>query len=138
MSEAADHKQFMADFEEGKGASLVKLRATVKQALLAASAFVSKKQLTRVDAFLQAPFTGTYTAQSGQVVGILKDMLDTFSTNLKAAQDKEAKQQKAHDEYIKEMEAAHTEMKQSYDDKQDSLGSNDGELSTKKGQLKTA
>lgn len=50
-----------------------KLTVLPCQALMAASAFVSKKQLSKVDAFLQAPFTGAYTSQAGEVVGILKD-----------------------------------------------------------------
>jgi len=75
---AADHERFM----KGANAGLVKLHQVVKQALVAASSFTSKNQARVVESFLQAPFTATYTAQSGEVVGILKDMRDTFTANL--------------------------------------------------------
>jgi len=136
MAEGADHKQYMAGYEGGAG--LMKLRSTVKAALLAANAFVGKKQAKVVDAFLQAPFTGTYTAQSGEVVGILKDMLDTFTKNLDAATAKEAAALEAYNKYMGELEKAAKEMQESYDKKQGKLGSNDGGLSSKREQLDTA
>ena len=37
----------------------------------------------------KAPFTGSYTAQSGEVVGILKNMRDTFESELAAAHAKD-------------------------------------------------
>merc|ERR550539_1859488 len=100
MEKAAQgHTQYMAGF---KGASMLKLQATVKKALKA-SAFASLDGMTskKMDAFLQAPFTGTYSAQSGEVVGILKDMRDTFTRNLNQARLKEAAAQEAHEKYLK-------------------------------------
>merc|ERR1719291_1124057 len=85
LQSAADHEQYMAGFGGvgGDKPSLVTLSASVKEALLAANAFASNpKQAKALDSLLQAPFTGTYAAQSGEVVGILKDMLDTFRANL--------------------------------------------------------
>merc|ERR1719375_1975711 len=41
--------------------------------------------------FLQAPFTGNYNAQSGEIVGVLKNMNDTFTANLANARQVEAK-----------------------------------------------
>eukprot|EP00428_Durinskia_dybowskii_P037026 CAMPEP_0170261262 /NCGR_PEP_ID=MMETSP0116_2-20130129/30511_1 /TAXON_ID=400756 /ORGANISM="Durinskia baltica, Strain CSIRO CS-38" /LENGTH=791 /DNA_ID=CAMNT_0010512325 /DNA_START=33 /DNA_END=2407 /DNA_ORIENTATION=+ len=135
LQAAADHTQYMGKpIEEG----LLKLKATVKSALVAAGAFVSKKQASAMDAFLQAPFTGTYTAQSGEVVGILRDMRDTFSANLQAANEKEERQQKAYDKYMDEMSKAYEAMQDSYSKKQDELSGNDDSLSSKKEQLDTA
>merc|ERR1719379_571930 len=94
---AADHTRFM----KGATASLAKLHSEVKKALIAASSFVSEKKVHLVESFLQAPFTGTYTAQSGEVVGILKDMRDTFEANLAAAIAAENAAAEAHKKYMK-------------------------------------
>jgi len=72
---AADHEKFMAGYEGRYGygnSALLSLKATVKQALLLASS-VSTQHKKVLESFLQAPFTGTYTSQSAEVVGILKD-----------------------------------------------------------------
>jgi len=132
---AADHQKFMANYQP---ATLLNLRKTVKQALVAASAVVSKKQSAAVEAFLQAPFTGTYTAQSGEVVGILKDMHDTFSSNLDDARAQEKAAVAAHNKYMDAMVQAHADMDTSYQSKQGSLSTNDGNLATKRGQLADA
>ena len=44
----------------------------MKAALRAASVFLTGKQRNQVTAFVQAPFTGNYNSQSGEIVGILK------------------------------------------------------------------
>jgi len=125
----------------GAGAAMVqKTHKAIRQALLAASAFVNKKQSKTVEAFLQveAPFTGTYTAQSGEVVGILKDMRDTFRANYQDATNKEAESKKAHESLMATLVKAYNEMDDSHSEKQGKLGSNDDELATKKSQLETA
>jgi hypothetical protein len=75
-------KNFMSNW--GKG-SLLKLKTTLKSAFQAASAHLTLKQRSTFDSFIQAPFTGTYTSQSGEIVGILKNMKDTFEANLEQA-----------------------------------------------------
>jgi len=144
---AADHTRFMkgATADEPTKASLTKLRSTVKQALVAASAFTTKKQVHLVesfiqnpDSFLQKPFTGTYTAQSGEVVGILKDMRDTFDANLASATQEEEAAAEAHKKYIANMQKAYEEMQTSYESKQDTLSANDATLGEKKEQLVSA
>jgi len=137
MEKAAQgHTQYMAGF---KGASMLKLQATVKKALKA-SAFASLDGMNskKMDAFLQAPFTGTYSAQSGEVVGILKDMRDTFTRNLNQARIKEAEAQAAHEKYLKAMGEALEAMEKSYASKQSELASNDAALSSAKDKLKAA
>jgi len=133
-STGADNKQFMA----GKGASLMSLQAEVKHALDAASALMSPTQQSTATAFLQAPFTGTYTSQSGQVMGIIKSMRDTFKANLADAITTEDAAQKAYDEFMKLKQEAYDEMSDSYDEKQKALGGNDGSLATKRKQLSTS
>jgi hypothetical protein len=129
---AADHTQFM------KGNSLVSLRKTVKQALIAASAFTNKKQVQKVESFLQAPFTGTYAAQSGEVVGIIKDMKDTFTSNLESARAAEAAALESHTAFMKNMLEAYAAMEALYEEKQEILGDNDQELSDKRTSLDAA
>merc|ERR1719271_1198588 len=87
-STGADNKQFMA----GKSASLLSLQSSMQDALSAAEAFMDPKQYQSVTAFLQAPFTGTYTSQSGAVMGIIKNMRDTFEANLADARAQEEKE----------------------------------------------
>jgi len=130
----ADHDQMMVGF---KG-SLVSLRKTIKQALISASAFSSTKQVKTVESFLQGPFTGTYTAASGEVVGILKNMRDTFKANLAAAIIAEGKALEAHGKFMKIKEQEFDEMKASYDEKQGLLGDDDEQLAAKKDQKTVA
>merc|ERR1719316_2123797 len=101
-STGADNKQFMA----GKGASLLSLQSSIKEALAVAEAFMDKKQFESVTSFIQAPFTGTYTSQSGAVVGILKSMRDTFEQNLANAIATEKEQSEAHDKLMKVLDDA--------------------------------
>lgn len=131
---AADHSQFMS----GNQASLLRLGAQVRGALAAAAAMLPPAQKQSVEAFVQAPFTGSYSAQSGAVVGILKNMKDTFSTNLEAATTKEESASKSHKEFMDVKEEEYATMKASYDSKQEVLTANDEELATKKTQLTAA
>mmetsp|Transcript_84022 Transcript_84022/g.132301 ORF Transcript_84022/g.132301 Transcript_84022/m.132301 type:complete len:749 (+) Transcript_84022:41-2287(+) len=127
---AADHKYFM-----GKGSESALLQARVKTALEAVSNFMSVAQRSTSAAFLQAPFTGTYTSQSAQVMGILKNMRDTFKKNLEEARQVEAAAEKAYKEFMDLKEEAFKEMEASYEEKQKSLGGNDDLLATYKKQL---
>merc|ERR1719498_2232671 len=54
---------------------------------------MNAKQRSVVSNFLQAsaPFTGNYNAQSGEIVGVLKNMNDTFTANLASARQVEGK-----------------------------------------------
>jgi len=131
-STGADNKQFMA----GKSASM--LESSVQTALRAASALMNPKQQSATTAFLQAPFTGTYTSQSAQVLGIIKNMRDTFEANLADARETEKNAIAAYKKFMKIKKEAYDEMSDSYDEKQKSLGGNDGSLATKKKQLAEA
>jgi len=130
---AQDNNQFMAGFEGIQK----KMSPKVKAALDAVKLFLNPEQQTKVSAFLQskAPFTGTYTSQSGQIVGTLKSMRDTFKANLASARATEASQLKAHEKLMATLTKAHSEMSDSYDAKQEHLGGNDDDLAAKKTQL---
>jgi hypothetical protein len=132
LGKNADNEKFMAGYKEK---SLVSIQASVRKALLAASSFLEPEQQKHVTAFVQAPFTGTYTSQSAQIIGILKNMKDTFKSNLDTAEANEKKAKEAHEKFIKNKKEAFDDMKKSYDDKQATLGKNDGDLSSKKTQL---
>jgi len=129
-STGGDNKQFMAK------ASLLNVK--VQDALQAATALMSAKQRSTVSAFVQAPFTGTYTSQSGQIMGILKNMRDTFKKNLGDARTTEKNAKEAYDKFMKVKQDAFDSMKESYEEKQKELGDNDGELSSKKKALADA
>merc|ERR1719324_601224 len=79
----------------------------MKAALRAASVFLTGNQRSKLHSFLQAPFTGNYNAQSGEIVGIIKNMKDTFEANLESARIAEEKAQKEYDEMmeVKTMES---------------------------------
>jgi len=135
LQAADDHKKFMA----GHDGSYLKLRSSVKQALLAASQFSPKLgQPGKLKAFLQAPFTGSYSANSGEVVGILQNMKDTFVSNLESARAAEQAAAEAHGKFMETKLSEHDTMTNSYNEKQATLGSNDDALSTKKSQLATS
>jgi len=129
----ADNAQMMAGFEGLQK----KMTPKVREALDAVKLFMNPQQTSQISAFLQAkaPFTGTYSSSSGQIVGTLKGMRDTFKANLASARATEASQLKAHNKLMVTLVKAHEEMSDSYDTKQESLGGNDDDLAAKKTQL---
>merc|ERR1719487_1212427 len=134
-SVGADHKQFMAGYEEG---SLLSLKTEVDSALRVASELMNGANQKKAVAFLQAPFTGTYTSQSAEVVGILKNMRDTFEKNLAEARATEKARIAAYKKLMDILTKAHEAMTESYESKQKELGGNDEELAAKKDQLADA
>merc|ERR1719197_740187 len=113
-------------------ASLIKMKSSVKDALKAASVFLSDKQKRSLTSFIQAPFTGTYQSQSGEIVGILKNMRDTFKSNLASARASESAAAESHSKFTKVKEDEFNKMKKTFDDKDKVLGENDDAISTKK------
>ena len=67
---------------------------------------------------------------SGEVVGILKNMRDTFTENLATARANEKAQFKAHEKFMKIKEEAYGKMSDLYDEKQAKLGENDDALAS--------
>lgn len=135
LQTATDHDKFMAKYQP---AMLLRLRQNVKQALVAAGAFVQKEKLQKAESLLQAPFTGTYTAQAGEVVGILKDLEDTFKENLDTARTSETAAEEAHGRYMSIALSAYDAMLESYNAKQAQLAANDEDLAGKKTQMQGA
>merc|ERR1719281_1925957 len=115
-------------------ASLVAIKAGVKNALKKASIFLTGDQKKQVTSFMQAeaPFTGEYESQSGEIVGILKSMRDTFKSNLASARSSESAADESHTKFTSVKEDEYAKMKKSFDDKEKVLGENDDAISTKK------
>jgi len=123
-------------FMTGKGGApvLLKVGSEVQKALGAASVFLTQKQKTTVTAFLQAPFAGAYSSQSGEIVGIIKNMRDTFKANLATARTSEASDLESYTKLSKVKNDEFDGMKAAADENEAQMGRNDGSLSTKKTQ----
>jgi len=131
------HKKFMTK-SSPKTALLTKMTAEVKGAVRAASIFLSPRERKMISSFLQAPFAGTYQSQGSEIVGILKNMRDTFKSNLASARAAESAASEAHQKFMKVKAADFDRSKVSFDDKDGVLGTNDNSLSTKRDQKSDA
>merc|ERR1719487_1428002 len=100
---------------------MLKLKASVKDAMSAVSVLLTQKQRRSLQSFLQAPFTGDYTSQSGEIVGILKNMVDTFKQNLASARSAEKAALTAHENFMKVKEDEYDTYKTAYEEKQGKL-----------------
>merc|ERR1719272_777089 len=97
-----------------------------------ASVFLADKDKQMLTSFIQAPFTGAYQSQSGEIVGLLKNMRDTFKSNLASARASEAAAAESHSAFSTVKTDEFDKMSKSYDDKEKVLGENDDAISTKK------
>merc|ERR1719409_1672524 len=109
----------------------------VKKALRAASLFLTPDQRSSMRSFLQAPFTGNYNAQSGEIVGVLKSMNDTFTQNLLNARQVENKSMTEYNEYIDVKVIEHGEMTSSFESKKQILGDNADDIAQTSTELET-
>jgi hypothetical protein len=129
-SQGTDFQKFMG----GHKPSLLK----VSSALAAAQPFMNDRQYRSVTAFIQGPFTGSYTSQSAEVLGILKSMRDTFKSNLKASIKTESEQLKQFDALMEVKAEEKSKLISLLKEAQATLGSNDEDLSSKRKQLAAA
>merc|ERR1719191_2008330 len=118
--------------------NLIKLKASVKKALDAVSILLNPKEMRTMNSFLQAPFTGTYTSQSGEIVGILKNMKDTFRQNLEMIRSKEEAAKEAHAKFMKIKKEEFDTMTTAYEEGQAKLGDNDSALADEREKLQEA
>merc|ERR1712178_344365 len=97
-----------------------------------------------VSAFIQAPedyfdaeptFKQSYAPQSGEIFGILKQMKETFETNLSASQKEELANQKAYEELKAAKEAEIKAGQDQIDAKTQELASTDEKLAESKESL---
>jgi hypothetical protein len=138
-SEAAGFKGvgFMTKTSKLSKRNVEQLASDMKKALRAASIFLNGEQRSKLQSFLQAPFTGNYNAQSGEIVGVLKSMLDTFKANLDNARIAEEKKQKEYDEMMEVKSAEYDEMSELFDAKKKEIGDNAAQISTISSEIDT-
>jgi chromosome segregation ATPase len=109
----------------------------MKAALRAASVFLSGEQRSKLHSFLQAPFTGNYNSQSGEIVGVIKNMKDTFEANLESTRQNEEKKQKEYDEMMEIKTAEYDEMEELFEAKKKEIGDNAAQISTISSEVET-
>merc|ERR1719355_362996 len=135
-------KTFMSKSEASKSAkaSLKRLSKSVKGALKAAASLLAPPQKKAIMSFLQtdAPFTGEYQAQSGEIMGILKNMQDTFKANLASATQKEEASAKDFEVFMKEKTDNFDKMKEAHEANEEVMGTNDETVATKRTSLADA
>merc|ERR1719191_735958 len=114
----------MSKAKDGK----VMFKEDVQATLKAAAFFLPQKQQRTLSALIQAPFTGTYQAQSGEIVGILKSMRDTFKSNLATAISSEKSSKEQDDKFQETKESEFNTMKAALESNDKVLGGNDDAL----------
>lgn len=131
---ARDHDTYM---KEGaflsRKVNVVKVHKAVEAAFVAASARLSRKDASAVKKTLAAMqvkgvLNEAYTSQSGEIIGILKSMLDTFEANLAEAIATEKAAVKAHEDFMETKKEEYNTMSTSKTDKEAELGQNDSDL----------
>jgi len=133
----AGHKEALVTRKTMSQANLAKIQTTVRSVLGAASSKLTPEQRASVEGFLQSPATGV-VAQSGAIVGILKQMLETFKDNLDGAKDAEKMEKKSSKKYMKDLKDEHELYSDTKNDKVEIMGGNDEDLATKKTQKEEA
>merc|ERR1719169_45299 len=114
-----------------------KLDDHMKEALRAAAVFLDDKQRGMMSSFLQAP-TGNYNAQSGEIVGVLKNMNDTFTANLANARQVESKAISDYDAMIKVMTEEYNDMSDLFEKRKKEIGETAELVSTTTSEMNTA
>jgi chromosome segregation ATPase len=99
------------------------------------STVLTPKERKLVSAFIQAAPEGNYSPASGQVFGILKQMKETFETNLSASQKEEMASQKAYEELKAAKESEIAAGQQQIDTKTQELAATDEKLAQAKEDL---
>lgn len=138
---AADHDTYMKEFAfMSKKVNVHKIHLAVEAAFDAASARLSaadKKVVKHNLAAMQTKgvLNEAYTSQSGEIIGILKSMLDTFSSNLAEARATETAAIESHDKFMETKLEEYNTMNESKITKEDELGQNDTELATARDSL---
>eukprot|EP00397_Hematodinium_sp_SG-2012_P025821 GEMP01027008.1.p1 GENE.GEMP01027008.1~~GEMP01027008.1.p1 ORF type:complete len:633 (+),score=181.55 GEMP01027008.1:101-1999(+) len=112
--------------------SLVSVKKHLRESMRAVSDLLPADKRAKITSFLEAPFSGTYTSQSGEIIGILKNMKDTFNEDLRKATELESKRQKAYDNLMKLLQEDAANMEKTRTSKRDELAVNSTEIKNKK------
>jgi len=121
-----------------KDAMLLSLGSEAQNALNAVSVLLPAERRQSLDAFLQSPLSAAHTAQGDAIVGILKNLLGTFKSNLGNARASEKAEKKAFEDSITTLQSSHGKQSKSLKEKKQEMGDNDGELSSRKTSLEEA
>jgi len=135
LAASAEHQQFMAGY---KGPLLMKLRTSIKEALVAADTFLKPDDRFKLQSFLQSPFAGAHAAQSGEIVGVLKTLKETFGDNLESAKSAEKAAIKAHEAFLATKKEEFDIMEESLKSKEGTMSENDESLGQKKESIEEA
>jgi len=95
--DTADRDRFLK--LDKKSASLVTM-SRLQSSMRDVAELLPEDKRAKVTSFMQAPFSGTYTSQSGEIIGILKNMKDTFESDLAKATALEKKRLDAFNKLI--------------------------------------
>mmetsp|Transcript_95662 Transcript_95662/g.184524 ORF Transcript_95662/g.184524 Transcript_95662/m.184524 type:complete len:726 (+) Transcript_95662:41-2218(+) len=135
LAASAEHQNFMAGY---KAPLLLKLKTSINEALLAADTFLTPNERSKAESLLQAPLAGAHATQSGEIVGILKKIKETFKSNLESARSAEKAAVKAHEEFVKTKEEAGDVMDKALKSKEAKIAENDESLGEKKEAIQEA
>jgi len=114
-----------------------KLTEDQKTAIRAAAVHLSGKERKAVTSFISMEHPGNYGAQSGEIVGVIKEMKDTFTSNLASARKLEAKRLGDYDALILAKTDEHTVMTESWESKKQIIGDNAAEIATTASEVDT-
>lgn len=135
LAASTEHQQFVAGY---KGPLLMKLRTSIKEALVAADTFLKPDDRFKLESFLQSPSTGAHGAQSGEIVGVLKSLKETFGSNLESARSAEKAAIKAHEAFLATKKEEFGIMEESLKSKEATMSENDESLGQKKEAIQEA
>lgn len=120
--DTADRDRFL------KNGQLTSIRSKLRRHMRNVEEFLQGNAKAKVTSFLEAPFTGTYTSQSGEIIGILKNMKDQGVVDKDNAIATEKRQKEAYEKMMELLKADQAEMEDSLKNKQGELAENKAEL----------
>jgi len=129
---ATDAAQTLAGYQ------LAQVQRALKQASIVAAALGSEKRAAKLSGFLQAtatgkaPFTGTYSTQSGEIWGILADMRDNAVKELDEITKREAAALEAYNRITATLLGEYGDMDDRAQMVKSDLSGNDSDLEEKK------
>jgi len=120
-----------------KHGTLTAIRSRLRHTMRGVEEFLQGKQKAKVTAFIEAPFTGTYTSQSGEIIGILKNMQDQGEADHTNAIATEKRQLEAFDKMMALLQEDAETMEESRANRQSELAENKAELTAAKKTIET-
>lgn len=120
-----------------KHGTLTSIRSRLRHTMRGVEEFLQGKQKAKVTAFIEAPFTGTYTSQSGEIIGILKNMQDQGEADHKNAIATEKRQLEAHEKMMALLQQDAETMEESKANRESELAENKAELKEAKQTIET-